>query len=106
MKMKQPFQDPRTANNEKLKRIEISFAKQEFTQRIHLLVNNACGEHFAGVDCTNVTHRLKSERPPKPTDVFVVSSGNRAKSQSRSMCPHENGFYSDYDQHQHSFHFL
>jgi hypothetical protein len=45
MKMKQPFQDPRTPNNEKLKRIEISFAKQEFTQRIHLLVNNACGAH-------------------------------------------------------------
>ena len=42
MKMKQPFQDPRTPNDEKLKRIEISFAKQEFTQRIHLLVNNAC----------------------------------------------------------------
>jgi len=42
MKMKQPFQDPRTPKDEKQKRIEISFAKQEFTQRIHLFVNNAC----------------------------------------------------------------
>ena len=45
MKMKQPLQHSRTPTDEKLKRIEISFAKQEFTQRIRLLVNNACAAH-------------------------------------------------------------
>ena len=42
MKMKQPLQHPRTPKDERLKRIEISFAEQEFTQRIRLLINNAC----------------------------------------------------------------
>jgi hypothetical protein len=38
MKMKQPLQYSRTPGDEKLKRIEISFAKQDFKQRISLLV--------------------------------------------------------------------
>jgi len=36
--MKQPFQHPGTPNDDKPKRIEISFPKQELTQPIHLLV--------------------------------------------------------------------
>jgi chemotaxis response regulator CheB len=39
-------------------------------------------EHFAGVDCTEVTRRLK--QLPNPPTVFMVSSDNRAESQSRS----------------------
>ena len=42
MKIKQPLQHSGTLGDEKPKRIEISFAKQDFTQRISLLVNNAC----------------------------------------------------------------
>ena len=40
-------------------------------------------EHFAGVDCTEVTRRLK--QLPNPPTVFLVSSGHRAESQSRSL---------------------
>jgi DNA-binding NarL/FixJ family response regulator len=40
-------------------------------------------EHFAGVDCTEVTRRLKLL--PNPPTVFIVSSDNRAESRSRSL---------------------
>jgi DNA-binding NarL/FixJ family response regulator len=145
MKMKRPLQDPRTPKDKKLKRIEVSFAKQEFAQRIHLpdmkqstssksstirpirtfhaeespavmallaralrqdervsIVGSAMfgaktfsaassltpdlvvmDEHWAGVDCTEVTRRLKDL--PNPPTVFIVSPGNRAESQSRSL---------------------
>jgi DNA-binding response OmpR family regulator len=40
-------------------------------------------EHFAGVDCTEVTRCLK--QLPNPPTVFIVTSGDRAESQSRSL---------------------
>ena len=68
MKMKQPFQDPRTPSDEKLKRIEISFAKQEFTQPIHLLVNNACDVHGGAARMTLSDWR---EVEPEMTQTFA-----------------------------------
>ena len=38
-------------------------------------------EHFAGVDCNELTRRLK--QLPNPPKVFIVSSEDRAESQSR-----------------------
>ena len=40
-------------------------------------------EHFGGVDCAEVTRRLK--QLPKPPTVFIVSSDARAELQSRSL---------------------
>ena len=40
-------------------------------------------EHFGGVDCAEVTRRLK--RLPNPPRVFIVSSDDRAELQSRSL---------------------
>jgi hypothetical protein len=63
MKMKQPLQYSRTPGDEKLKRIEISFAKQDFTQRISLQVNNACAARGGAArmtlsDCRNMETEL------------------------------------------------
>ena len=66
--MKQPFQDPRTPKDERLKRIEISFAKQEFTQRIYLLVNNACAARGGALRMASSDWR---EVEPEMTQTFA-----------------------------------
>jgi len=40
-------------------------------------------EHFAGVDCAELTRRLK--QLPHPPTVFILSGAGRAESQSRSL---------------------
>jgi len=40
-------------------------------------------EHFAGVDCAEITRRLK--QLPNPPTVFIVSSDDRAELQSRRL---------------------